>query len=137
VLLADGPRDGRGTDERHPPSPVDAPSMAIKTNTGRDGSGAALAWPWDRPSTTVCSDERIPPPGHHDANSYMSEANAIVLSERAAAILQGFPDGWLFAGETKKARWSQIGQAMPPPLAHAVAAAVRDAMARADESEAA
>jgi site-specific DNA-cytosine methylase len=30
----------------------------------------------------------------------------------------------VFSGETKKARWSQIGQAMPPPLAEAVARAV-------------
>jgi len=41
-----------------------------------------------------------------------------------AAILQGFPEGWHFAGETKRARWSQIGQAMPPPLAHAVASSI-------------
>jgi DNA (cytosine-5)-methyltransferase 1 len=67
----------------------------------------------------------------------MSSPNAIVLSERAAAILQGFPEDWLFAGATKKACWSQIGQAMPPPLAHAVARAVVDAMARADKTEAA
>lgn len=31
----------------------------------------------------------------------------------------GMADG--FSGKTKRARWSQIGQAMPPPLAHAVA----------------
>ncbi len=47
--------------------------------------------------------------------------DAVVLTERAAAILQGFPDDWLFQGKTKKSRWSQIGQAMPPPLAEAVA----------------
>ncbi len=50
--------------------------------------------------------------------------DAVLLSERAAAILQGFPHGWVFAGETKKARWSQIGQAMPPALAEAVARAI-------------
>lgn len=54
----------------------------------------------------------------------MSLPDAIILSERAAAILQGFPESWVFAGETKKARWSQIGQAMPPALAEAVARAV-------------
>jgi len=50
--------------------------------------------------------------------------NAVILSEKAAAILQGFPPRWKFAGKTKKARWSQIGMAMPPPLARAVATSI-------------
>ena len=54
----------------------------------------------------------------------MSDSDAVVISEKAAAILQGFPDDWTFCGSSKKARWSQIGQAMPPPLAHAVAKSV-------------
>ena len=72
--------------------------------------------------------------GHHDP-SFMSRPDAIILSERAAAILQGFPDdgSWVFCGKTKKARWSQIGQAMPPPFAEAVARSVvkQDLAARA------
>lgn len=36
------------------------------------------------------------------------------------------------AGKTKRARWSQIGQAMPPALAEAVARAIRAAMEAAD-----
>jgi site-specific DNA-cytosine methylase len=163
ILL--GPSDGRGTEIRHPASDVDAPSHSIKTNTYRIGSGGAvvagrhrsnrpdepsqtqvakvcqigaqiLEWPWDRPSTVVYADDRITPPGHHDG-SMLTGPNAIVLSEKAASILQGFPEGWLFAGETKKARWSQLGQAMPPPLAHAVALAVVDAMDRVQKIEAA
>lgn len=79
-------------------------------------------------------------PGHHSAGTghcTQHGPNAIVLSERAAGILQGFPDGWMFSGDTKKARWSQIGQAIPPPLAHAVAAAVAEQMraARRDPDE--
>jgi site-specific DNA-cytosine methylase len=54
----------------------------------------------------------------------MSLPDAIILSEHAATILQGFPEGWVFCGRTKRARWSQIGQAMPPALAEAVARAV-------------
>jgi len=63
----------------------------------------------------------------------MSLPDAIILSEFAAAILQGFPEGWTFSGKTKKTRWSQIGQAMPPALAEAVARAIveQDAAARA------
>ena len=54
----------------------------------------------------------------------MSLPDAVLLSERAAAILQGFPESWVFCGNTKTARWAQIGQAMPPALAEAVARAI-------------
>lgn len=108
VVLANG---------RHPPAETDAPADGVK-----------LEWPWDRPSTTVAADPRIPPPGHHDGG-LMSGPNAVILSERAAAILQGFPEGWLFSGDTKKARWSQIGQAMPPGLAEPVARAIVEQLA--------
>lgn len=121
---------------------------------GRGAAGAcAMEWPWDRPATTVHAAERIAPPGHHGASFLSAQeldrpatvvtardeigrpgrngrdgssqsTNAIKLSERAAAILQGFPDGWKFVGATKRARWSQIGQAMPPPLAEAVARSI-------------
>jgi DNA (cytosine-5)-methyltransferase 1 len=93
-------------------------------NRGAQGA-TTLKWPWNRPSTTVTTRAGLPPPNHHpESGSIMSQPNAVVLSERAAAILQGFPEDWLFAGKTKKARWSQIGQAMPPPLAHAVATSI-------------
>jgi len=62
----------------------------------------------------------------------MSLPDAIILSELAAAILQGFPEGWVFSGKTKKARWSQIGQAMPPALAEAVARAIVEQDRQAD-----
>lgn len=48
-----------------------------------------------------------------------------MLSEAAAARLQAFPDGWVFSGLTKRARWSMLGQAMPPPLAYAVARQIK------------
>jgi DNA (cytosine-5)-methyltransferase 1 len=111
----------------------DQPSATITAAPARLGSGQSntIAWPWDRPSTTVLGDPSIPPPGHH-GGSFLSDtgqpANAIVLSERAAAVLQGFPDGWTFEGKTKRARWAQIGMAMPPPLAAAVAGSVVQAL---------
>jgi site-specific DNA-cytosine methylase len=133
---------------KHPSSSSSSPANTV---TGSDGGGSkrALSWPWDRPSTVVFDDERINAPGHH-AQSNLSDENAVLLSERAAAILQGFPDGdapdkcprcggptgaqrWHFCGATKKARWSMIGQAMPPPLAHAVATAIAKQRAQARE----
>lgn len=103
------------------------------------GASTTLEWPWDRPSTTVPAqgDGRIPPPGHHDEDfAVLSLPGAVLLSEKAAAILQGFPETWVFHGKTKKARWSQLGQAMPPPLAHAVALAVVDQERRTYEAKA-
>jgi DNA (cytosine-5)-methyltransferase 1 len=103
-----------------PPSRPDAPSK-----TTRDCHGAGtLMWPWERPATTVTGNPRIPAPGHH-GKSYLSTANAVHLSERAAATLQGFPEGWVFLGKTKTDRWLMIGQALPPPLAEAVARSIR------------
>lgn len=121
--------------DKHPINTPNAPSKTVMMKHDRGAQGAyALAWPWDRPSTTVFRDERIPPPGHHDANSYMSRADAVILSEKGRAILQGFPETWCFCGKTKRARSEQIGMAMPPPLAEAVARAVRQAMERTDSA---
>lgn len=118
--------------ERHPVNVLDAPSFTVTTKgDGRGAQGACvLAWPWDRPSTTLQRDDRIPPPGHHDEFATRSMPGAVKLSEKAAAILQGFPEGWVFAGATKRARWGMIGQAMPPPLAEAVGRSIRKAMGR-------
>lgn len=104
-----------------------APAATLQAKASRIGAGAShvLEWPWDRPSTTIQRDERLAPPGHHDLDwATRSLPEAVVLSEKAATILQGFPETWVFTGKTKVARWSQIGQAMPPPLAHAVATSV-------------
>jgi DNA (cytosine-5)-methyltransferase 1 len=49
------------------------------------------------------------------------------LTTRMAARIQGFPDNWTFSGK-KTAAYRQIGNAFPPPVAHAVAAAIRTAM---------
>lgn len=58
------------------------------------------------------------------AQALVRGPDAILLSECAAAILQGFPESWVFCGKTKTSRWAQIGMAMPPPLAHAVATSI-------------
>jgi DNA (cytosine-5)-methyltransferase 1 len=117
---------------------ADEPSMTVCCKGNMQGAqgAAVLAWPWDRPSTVVHSDPggRLAPPGHH-TKSYMSDnrghgPNAIKLSEKAAAILQGFPQDWRFLGATKRARWAQIGMAMPPPMAEAVARAIAAQLAR-------
>ncbi|WP_326742165.1 DNA cytosine methyltransferase [Streptomyces sp. NBC_01768] len=57
------------------------------------------------------------------------------LTARQAAMLQGFPPDWHFTGG-KTARYRQIGNAFPPPVARAVAASIMSTLlgSRADES---
>lgn len=112
----------------------DEPAPVVLTDGGRaGGNGPKLEWPWTRPATTVTARPGLAPPGHHDEDfAIMSLPDAIILSELAAAILQGFPEGWAFCGETKKLRWGQLGQAMPPALAEAVARAIVEQDRQAD-----
>jgi DNA-cytosine methyltransferase len=105
---------------------VGDPDSAAKTIDTRTSSSEAkvLTWPWDRPATTIQADDRLSP-GHHDESfAVRSLPNAIVISELAATILQGFPPDWAFLATSKDKRFSMLGQAMPIPLAHAVATSV-------------
>jgi DNA (cytosine-5)-methyltransferase 1 len=54
------------------------------------------------------------------------------LTVAQAAILQGFPSDWKFQGG-KTARYRQVGNAFPPPVAEAVAKQIRAALVAADE----
>jgi len=53
------------------------------------------------------------------------------LTCRMAARLQGFPDSWQFSGR-KTAQYRQIGNAFPPPVAHAIAFQIRKALTAAE-----
>lgn len=46
-----------------------------------------------------------------------------MLTVEQAAIIQGFPEGWDFQGK-KTARYRQVGNAFPPPVAEAVGRAI-------------
>ncbi|HYM69205.1 MAG TPA: DNA cytosine methyltransferase, partial [bacterium] len=119
--------------ERHPISRPDEPSFTVTTKgDGRGAQGACvLEWPWERPATTITVGDRIGPPNHHKG-PFLSAPNAVKLSQLAGAILQGFPEGWVFAGKTKRSRWSMIGQAMPPPLAEAVGRSIAAALRKTE-----
>lgn len=112
------------TNSRHPINRGDIPSRTVTSrNRGAQGAGV-LEWPWNRPSTTVTCRDEVSQANRNGRRGASQSANAIKLSELAGAILQGFPPDWKFCGSTKKARWGQLGMAMPPPLAYAVAAAI-------------
>ncbi|MFG2938472.1 DNA cytosine methyltransferase [Streptomyces sp. NPDC048282] len=58
------------------------------------------------------------------------------LTPEQVAILQGFPADWQFAG-SRTARYRQIGNAFPPPVAQAVASSIADALRHSAADEAA
>jgi len=51
-----------------------------------------------------------------------------ILTVKMVARLQGFPDGWQISGRKTQA-YRQVGNAFPPPVAHAVAAAIAACLA--------
>lgn len=94
------------------------------------------AWPFHQPATTVAGDPRITARCHHEAGSQGANAvdvadvaagvdpgdRPIRLTVRDALILQGFPPDYPVQGSRSK-QFEQVGNAVPPPLAaHIVAA---------------
>ena len=51
------------------------------------------------------------------------------LTVSMVALLQGFPEEWVFSGK-KTAAYRQVGNAFPPPVATAIGQALHDALAR-------
>ncbi|MFI7316209.1 DNA cytosine methyltransferase [Streptomyces venezuelae] len=83
----------------------------------------------------VANDEREPniarDLGNKDLVSSLPEDKLLgpMLTVEQAAIIQGFPTDWIFAGR-KTAQYRQVGNAFPPPVAKAVGLAIKDALQR-------
>jgi DNA (cytosine-5)-methyltransferase 1 len=75
---------------------------------------------WDRPSITITAYSRNPASGR-----YVHPEQHRGLSIREAALLQGFPRDYVFEGSLDDA-FRQIGNAVPPLFAAALAAHVRE-----------
>lgn len=100
-------------------------------------AGAKSQWVWERPATTVAGDPRITARCHHDDGTQGANAKTtdqvragdydgtepVRLTLTEALILQGFPPDYPVQG-TKTAQFRQVGDAVPPPLAAAVVAAL-------------
>jgi DNA (cytosine-5)-methyltransferase 1 len=78
-----------------------------------------------RQSTTVAGDPRLGSPGHRDREGgerqFQPEAVQVTVTE--AAILQSFPPDYPWQG-SRTAKFTQIGNAIPPLLARAILAAL-------------
>lgn len=88
-----------------------------KTSGGTDLFGRL--W-WDRPSVTIRTEFFKPEKGR-----YLHPEKHRPITHREAARLMGFPDQFVFIG-TKTEIAKQIGNAVPPPLAGAIARMVKD-----------
>ena len=89
----------------------------------------------DRPSATIRAGGGYGPRGNHLAGFHppIHYKFPRQLTVRESARIQGFPDTWIFQG-SKTAQGRQVGNAVPPPLAGAVARMVVKAI-KAHESK--
>src|SRR5690606_27946388 len=90
----------------------------------RSGSGDVMGrlW-WDRPSVTIRTEFFKPEKGRY---LHPTEHRAITHFE--AALIQGFPEDYKWFG-SKTSIGRQIGNAVPIPLAKAIAESLLDAFA--------
>lgn len=101
-------------------APELTPQCWVKKKGGTDLFGRL--W-WDRPAFTIRTEFFKPEKGR-----YLHPSQHRPITHREAARLQSFPDSFVFTG-SKIQIARQIGNAVPPLLASAVARSVRAMLA--------
>ena len=128
--------DARSEDFAREPRSIHEPAATVGS-TARQWTHEAQPWPLTTPATTVAGDPRLTSRSHHEHGEQGREAvgrdevengtydgrSAVRVTLQEAAILQGFPPDYPFQG-SRTARFTQVGNAVPPPLAHAVLTAL-------------
>ncbi|MGN6373373.1 MAG: DNA cytosine methyltransferase [Solirubrobacteraceae bacterium] len=105
------------------PRPIDQPAPTMLAHGLAKG---VPTWSGRRPATTIACDRRVHPPGHKQnagdpPGRYEQRrgAHAIRVTVCQAAFLQGFRADYPWQG-AKIRQFEQVGNAVPPPLAHRV-----------------
>lgn len=124
-----------GQREPVPPVTVDRPAPSL---TG-EGCSGTFVWTTERPSTTLVSSFRpdvVAGPGYRQAGDgpRQDAPGSISISIAEAARLQAFPNGHPWAG-SRTSVFRQIGNAVPAPVAAAVAGAALGIDWRPDVAE--
>ena len=96
--------------------------MANYSQLERCHTGIYYRLSWNEPSKVI---------GNFRKNMLIHPSQQRGLSVREAARLQSFPDSHVFSGPLNT-RQQQVGDAVPPLLARAVATAIRSADERSD-----
>ncbi len=98
-------------------------SKRFRQPGGADRAGRSFRrLEWDKPSPTVAY-------GHREIHVHPSGRRRLSIYE--AMLLQGFPEEFVLEG-TLSSQVEQVSNAVPPPLAQSLAAAIKAAMREAD-----
>ncbi len=120
------PEEGEGRFDLAARRPDITPDCWLRKKTGSTDVFGRL-W-WDRPAFTIRTEFYKPEKGR-----YLHPSEHRPITVREAARCQGFPDDFVFpAPQSMTSVAKQIGNAVPPPLARALGAAVMEVLVAAE-----